>query len=467
MKKVLIYTGILFVILFYGCKKDTFITSKDARVTLSADTLFFDTVFTSTGSVTQIFKITNGNNQKLEINNVTLKGGAGSAFKINVDGTTGPDVNNIELDANDSIFVFVTVTVNPNTASQPFIISDSIDIAFNGNNQYIQLQAWGQNAHFLRNRLITGNTVWANDLPYVILGGLQVDTAATLTIQQGCKIYLHADAPLLVDGSLQVNGDKPDSGRVYFKGDRLDYPYNEYPASWPGIYFRGTSKNNILNYAVIENAYQGVVAQQPSINAGPKLVLNECIIDNIYDAGVYGIETSINATNCLISNCGKNVQLVYGGNYQFIHCTMPTIANNYIAHTDPVLYISNAVQVGGTVYTDNLSAAFANCIIWAVNGTADNEVVTSKQGTAAFMVNFTNCLWKVKDTPSDLTSAVNIISNQDPLFDSTDVTKRIFNFRLKDGSPAIDKGVNAGITIDLDGNPRPAGPPDLGAYEKQ
>jgi hypothetical protein len=467
MKKALIYTGILFVILFYGCKKDTFITSKDARVTLSADTLFFDTVFTSTGSITQIFKITNGNNQKLEINNVTLNGGVGSAFKINVDGTTGPDVKNIELDANDSIFVFVTVTVNPNTANQPFIISDSIDVAFNGNNQYIQLQAWGQNAHFLRNRIITGNTVWANDLPYVILGGLQVDTTAALTIQQGCKVYLHADAPFLVDGSLQVNGDKSDSGRVYFKGDRMDYPYNEYPASWPGVYFRSTSKNNVLNYAVIENAYQGVVAQQPSINANPKLVLNECIIDNIYDAGVYGIETSVNATNCLISNCGKNVQLVYGGNYQFIHCTIPTIANNYITHTDPALYISNAVQVGGAVYTDNLSAAFTNCIIWAENGTADNEVVTSKQGTAAFTVNFTNCLWKVKDTPSDLTSAVNIISNQDPLFDSTDVTKRIFNFRLKDGSPAIDKGVNAGIAIDLDGNPRPAGLPDLGAYEKQ
>jgi hypothetical protein len=467
MKQALIYIVLLFVVIFYGCKKETFITSKDAQVTLSADTLRFDTVFTTTGSVTQLFKITNGNNQKLEINNVTLKGGTGSAFRINVDGTTGPDVKNIELDAHDSIFVFVTVTINPNSANQPFVIKDSIDIAFNGNNQFVQLEAWGQNAHFLRNQKITGSTVWTNDLPYIILGGLQVDTTATLTIQQGCKIYLHADAPLLVDGSLQVNGNKSDSTRVYFKGDRMDYPYNEYPASWPGIYFRATSKNNVLQYAVIENAYQGVVAQQPSVNANPKLVLNDCIIDNIYDAGVYGIETSINARNCLISNCGKNVQLVYGGNYQFIHCTMPTIASDYITHTDPVLYISNGVQVGGAVYTDNLTASFTNCIIWAQNGTDGNEVVTSKQGTSSFTVNFTNCLWKVKDVPASLASAVNIISNQDPLFDSINVSKRIFNFRLKEGSPAIDKGVNAGILSDLDGNPRPAGLPDLGAYEKQ
>lgn len=467
MKQALIYTGIAFLVLFYGCKKDTFITSKDALVAISSDTLHFDTVFTTAGSVTQLFTITNNNNQKLLIDNIALLGGAGSAFKINVDGTPGPSAKNIELDANDSIYVFVTVIINPSLINLPFIVRDSIAISFNGTSRFVQLEAWGQNAHFLRNRKITGNTVWTNDLPYVILGGLQVDTTATLTIQQGCKIYLHADAPFLVDGSLQVTGDKADSARVYFKGDRMDYPYNEYPAAWPGIYFRGTSKNNLLQYAVIQNAYQGVVAQQPSVNANPKLILNECVIDNIYDAGVYGIETSINATNCLISNCGKNVQLVYGGNYQFIHCTMPVIANDYISHTDPVLYISNAAQSGGTTFTDNLSASFTNCIIWAANGTIDNEVVTAKQGTAAFNVNFINCLWKVKDTPADLATAVNIISNQDPLFDSINVAKRIFNFRLKAGSPAIDKGINTGIITDLDGNPRPVGLPDLGAYEKQ
>ena len=466
MKQILIYTAILFITLLYGCKKDTFITSKDAVVLLSADTLRFDTVFTTTGSVTQLFKIKNGNNQKLKIDGISLKGGAASPFKINADGFTGPAVSDIELDANDSIFVFVTVTINPSLAAQPFILRDSIGISSNGNNQFVQLEAWGQNAHFLRNRRITGNTVWTNDLPYIILGGLQVDTSATLTIQKGCRIYLHADAPLLVDGSLQVNGEKEDSSRVYFTGDRLDYPYNEYPAAWPGIYFRGTSKDNTLQYAVIRNAYQGLVAQQPSINASPKLTLKQCIVDNIYDTGLYGIETSISASNCLISNCGKNVQLVYGGNYQFTHCSMPTIGNNYITHKDPALYISNYVQAGGTVYADNLSAVFTNCIVWAENGTAENEVVTDKQGAAAFNVNFSNCLWKVKTTPANAVTS-NIINNQPPVFDSINVTKNFYNFRLKDGSPAINAGAATGLIIDLDGHPRAVGLPDLGAYEKQ
>jgi hypothetical protein len=42
----------------------------------------------------------------------------------------------------------------------------------------------------------------------------------------------------------------------------------------------------VLNYAVIKNAYQAIALQDPSSNANPKLTLNECIIDNAFDAGI-------------------------------------------------------------------------------------------------------------------------------------------------------------------------------------
>ncbi len=466
MKPSYTYTLLLLTIAFFSCRKDSFITSPDAQVSVGVDTLHFDTVFTSTGSITQFFKIVNNNNQKLRLGAVSLKGGSASAFKINVDGSTGPQVNDIEMDANDSIYVFVSVTINPSLANLPFVIRDSIEIDYNTNRRFVQLEAWGQNANFLRSRIITGNTTWTNTLPYVILGSLQVDTNATLTIQQGARIYVHADAPILVDGTLKITGDKYDSTRVYFSSDRRDYPYNEYPGSWPGIYFRGTSKDNVLQYAVVRNAYQGLVSELPSVNANPKLTLNECIVDNAYDAGVYGVQSSIAARNCLVSNCGKNVVLALGGNYQFTHCTLATISNNYISHKDPVLYVSNYVLQGATLLTANLNAAFKNCIAWGANGIVDDEVVVDKQGTTSFTVSFDNCLWKVKNNPANAT-ANNIIANQDPQFDSVDVQKRIFNYRLKDGSPAINKGINAGVTLDLDGNPRPVGLPDIGCYEKQ
>ena len=62
---------------------------------LSADTLKYDTVFTSVGSVTQSFKIINENNQKLRLSSVKLMGGAASAFKMNVDGIATSEATNI------------------------------------------------------------------------------------------------------------------------------------------------------------------------------------------------------------------------------------------------------------------------------------------------------------------------------------------------------------------------------------
>ena len=471
--KSLVYSFLLLVLFFTACKKETFITSPDARITISADTLHFDTVFTSTGSVTQAFKIINENNQQLRLNSVTLKGGNSSAFKINADGTPGPAINNIEISANDSIYVFVNARINHNAGNLPFVVQDSIEITFNGNSRLVQLEAWGQNANFLRNQKITGNVTWNSPLPYVILGGLQIDTTATLTIEKGSRIYLHADAPILVDGSLKVNGEKQDSARVYFQGDRLDEPYKNFPGAWPGIYFRGRSKDNVLQYAVIKNAYQALVAEQPAVTINPKLTIKQCIIDNTYGAAIYGVRTSITAENCLISNAaaeknqGSNLFLVYGGTYNFRHCTVVSYSNTYIPHVNPVTTIANYVQPQpGSFLTADLTANFTNCIFWGENGPVDDEVVAFKQGSGIYSVNFTNCLWKVKTTPANSTS-VATLNNQTPLFDSVDVAKRFYNFRLKDGSPAINKGINTGLLTDLDGNNRAVGLPDMGCYEKQ
>lgn len=196
MKQFSIFLAI-FTIVITSCKKDNFITGSDAQITVSSDTLHFDTIFTSVGSVTQAFKINNVNNQKIRISSITLKGGASSSFKINVDGIAGPEVYDIEIEANDSIYVFVSVVVNINSANLPFIVQDSIEIAYNGNKRYVQLDTWGQNANFFRSVRIKGRATWTNNLPYVIIGGLQVDTNAILTIEKGCKIYLHADAPFI------------------------------------------------------------------------------------------------------------------------------------------------------------------------------------------------------------------------------------------------------------------------------
>jgi hypothetical protein len=72
----------------------------------------------------------------------------------------------------------------------------------------------------------------------------------------------------------------------------------------------------------------------------------------------------------------------------------------------------------------------------------------------------------VKTVPANIISN-QIINNQQPQFDSINTSKNYYSFRLQTGSPAINKGTNAGVITDLDGKARPVGLPDLGCFEKQ
>lgn len=447
------------LLVLFACKKESFTGSADARLTTSVDTLHFDTVFTSTGSITQFVKVMNGNNKGIRISSVRLAGGAASPFRINVDGIPGPAVTDLSVAANDSLYIFVTVSIDPSSANLAFVVRDSIELRYNGRTQYIQLDAFGQNAHFFRNRAIKTNEVWNNDLPYVILDKLVVDTNAMLTINKGCRIYMHADAPLIVNGSLKVNG--VDTSRVVFAGDRLDDPYTDFPASYPGLIFSGISHDNNMSYAVVKNAYQGIVVTDPA--PGTKLTLNESIIDNAYDVGLLGIHSSISARNLLVSNCGRNIMLVGGGDYQFVHCTSAAFSNSYVQHKDPSLIVTDYFDQQSAP----LNALFRNCIFWGEgNGLVRNEVATDKQGTSAFNLVFDQVLWRMQDNLAGVT-ANGVINNENPQFDTVNTGRNIYSFRLKESSPAINKGVNAGVPVDLDGKPRPVGLPDLGAYERQ
>lgn len=452
----------LLSLLIISCKRHDLLTDKNATLIFTADTLRFDTIFTSVGSVTQYFTITNHNSRKLQIDRIRLMGDNASYFKINVDGIASPEVHNLVLDAGDSIYVFVSVNIDPATDRNPFLVQDSIEVRFNGNQTFIQLEAFGQNAHFVRNYLIDKDTIWTDDLPYVVRGGLQIAKGVTLTIKEGCNIYMHADALLTVDGTLKVEGTR--TAPVRFQGDRLDPEYRNLPASWPGIFFRPGSINNKIQYGVIKNAYQGVIVQGIPGNSSPDLSLRECIIDNIYEEGILAIGSRIEAINCLISNCGSNIVLKGGGNFQFVFCTIAGYDNRFINHKNPVLSISTADEDGNN---NDLDALFRNCIIWAGGNNVENEVVAQRKEAALLNINFDHVLYKAKELPSDI-HLIGSIANQDPLFDSINVDRQYFDFHIGNKpSPAIGAGVPVSLPIDsdLDGKPR-IGDPDLGSYTK-
>lgn len=469
MRKWMVLLLLSLTAFILSCKKDDFILSADASLFVSKDSIKFDTIFTSVGSITQSFKIINTNNQKLLLSSIRLMGGSSSSFKINMNGVSASELNEVEIASNDSIYIFVSVYINPNNTNLPILINDSIQIKYNNNERYVQLEAYGQNAHFLNNTIIERDTTLINDLPYVVLGSLSIKDNATLTLNEGCRFFVHANAPILVEGTLIANGTK--NNEVIFCGDRLDEYYKDLPASWPGIYFKPSSKNNVLTYTILKNATDAIVTDSNSINSNPKLILHQCKIDNALQSGILAKESSIDADNSLISNCGKNINIQEGGNYHFINCTVVSYSNFFIVHQSPVLQLTNFAYLNGILTTTDIYADFKNCIFWGDGGGFDEEINLSREGTNPYNVSFRNCLIKSNINNNDA-QFIDNIRNIDPSFDSVDTYNNYYLFTNNQyASPVIDAGLDTTISIfpfDLNHNNRIAGSKtDIGCYERQ
>ena len=197
--------------LFFACHPEpSFIEESDAALAFNLDTVFFDTVFTTVGTVTEAFRVYNPHNQFLKIDEIALAGGASSVYRINVDGTPGIHFTEVEIAPRDSLYVFVEATLDPNESDDILRIQDSIVFSTNGNIQDVDLVAWGQDVHMISRDTIDVPTTWIADKPYLIVGYAYVDSVSSLSIDPGVKVFLHRDALIYVEGSLQVNGTLED-----------------------------------------------------------------------------------------------------------------------------------------------------------------------------------------------------------------------------------------------------------------
>jgi hypothetical protein len=449
--------------LLAGCLKDATTGLATASFRISTDTIRFDTLFATTGSPTAGFVITNPDRGTLRIEEVRLMGGTASPYRINADGSPGPVAGPFDIEGGDSLHVFVTIRMPTGPSPLPFLVSDSLRIRSAGRAVNVILEAYGQNARFLRNTVVDRDTRFDDSLPYVVLGTMQVAANAKLTLAKGTRMFLHADAPIIVDGTLLAEGDP--TRPVLFTGDRLDEGYRDLPGAWPGIYFRASSTGNRLTHAIIRNAYNGLAVEQPDPRGGYKLTLRQCTVDNASEGGILAIASSVDAVNCLVLNCGGNIAIGKGGDHRFVHCTVASFSNRFLQHKSPVLVATDWDSTRTGVTFHPLTADLANCIFWGSEGSVDNEAVVSRRGNAPFRVTVRNCLYRGADPAASLLA--DNLRNLDPRFDSIDIAKRHFDLRIqRRGSPAVDKGLPAGIPTDIEGRPRD-GRPDMGCHEKQ
>jgi hypothetical protein len=161
--------SIIFTLIWVSsCRKNEKVDSNPAfKLSFSTDTVFFDTVFTTVGSVTQRLIVHNDNSNKVLVSSIKLAGN-NSVFSLNIDGTPAPSASIVEIPGHDSIFIFVKVTLNPNNQDNPLVITDSILFETNGNQQKVELVAWGQDAFFYKNKNLEGTNTWDSIKPHVI-----------------------------------------------------------------------------------------------------------------------------------------------------------------------------------------------------------------------------------------------------------------------------------------------------------
>lgn len=453
--------------ILYSCKTDPGFNDETIKLSFSTDTVYFDTVFTTVGSATSRFKVFNTGKSDITISKLNLGAGKNSFFRLNVDGTSGNEASDIEIEAEDSIFIFIEVTIDPNNTNNPMIVVDSVNFLTNGFYQSVKLVAWGQDAFFHNGEILPCDTIWKNDKPHVIINSVLIDSSCKLTIEAGARIYSHSQSRIFVNGSLIVNGTLDDP--VTFEADRLESFYEDLPGQWDGIHLLLPSTDNLINYAIIKNGVVGIRVDSLANNGDYKLKISNTIIKNMESTGILGITATIDASNCLVFNCGDySLQLEYGGLYNLKHCTFANYSSAVLNHKKSLLRLNNYLAVDGAIYgVADILAFFTNSIIYG-NLNEEVKLDLDPTGSASDSILFTNCLIRTELT--NLSTIDCIIDNGKSTFVSpfanADTTEwDLRDYHLNPNSGAVNGGKYINIDFDLDGSPRSTTTPSIGCYE--
>lgn len=423
-------------------KEDELLNDSDIQLSFSTDTLAFDTVFTTLGSTTRQVKVYNTGKKTVRFTAVGIRGGQASRFRANIDGDTSMVVRNLEIAAGDSCFIFVRVNVNPNSAMEPFLVEDFIDLQYEHTGgvgrKSIVLTAYGRNAVYHNPQAGRSYSVidcehWNHELPHVIIGQAVVDSAATLTLLAGDELYFAPDAMLWVYncGTLKVQGseEKP----VLFTSLRQDDWYRGLPGQWNAIWLSAGSKDNEIDNAYIENGTIGIIADT-NVNGNPTLRLSNTVIMHEATAGIVAQGAWVEADNVLVADCGTAaVALQYGGKATFRNSTLADYWR-YTARKMPALVLNNWYRSadGQSVLRGLGPVVFENCIVYG--NYIDAEVMEDRDPSADFDVSFTGCVVKGLGRLNHVTATDCI--DEDPMFE--DVEEH--DYHLKEGSPAEGKG---------------------------
>jgi len=455
---------ILFIsyLFFSSCERIS--SHTDSKLLFSEDTIYFDTVFSSIGSVTKELRIINPGKQDLTVDHIYLSGGNFSQFRLNIDGEPVYEKFNVRIESGDSIFIFVDVFVNPGNSNSPIEVDDSIIFSIGEKIQKVPLLAWGQDIHLIKSKTIKSET-WQKGKPYVIYDKVLVDTLETLTIEEGARIFFHRNASLVIAGSIVVKGSV--ESPVLFAGDRLEKMFEDIPGQWKGILILNSAKANNVSHSIIRNAIYGIQLGEAVFSTEvPVLKLFSSEISHSTISGLSAINGNVEAANCIFMHCGNYcIYLEAGGEYNFTNCTLFN-RWEYGLRLYPALLATEKPEKP-EVRVSQLHVSFNNSVIYGDNQSELNIIPLNKIFTGNYY--FDHCLLKYDTIGAsfwDEDEFPGVLINKNPLF----INPATWDLRPDTLSPLINHGspeFSAMYPIDIRGVSRTLyGNPDIGAFER-
>ncbi len=479
------------MLLFSACGIDkSYHEGSLPQLSYSLDTLTFDTVFTSVGSTTKYIKIYNGEDQRVLIDEISFADEFSEFFRMNVDGIQSQDkVEDITLLPNDSIYVFIETTIDPDQPNSisPFIIENLLTIKSGDRSDTKLIQAWGQNANYIptnkQKSSISylscdfGEWVWDDPRPYVLYGSLIIDSC-TWRLPAGTRVYVHGgiannelgiynDGLVILGSNAKIISEGSLDNPVSFRTDRLEESFQDDQGQWSGIILSSGSVGNELNHTQIYHSLVGIRA-----DSATQLVINNSEIGHIGGNAVLGIQSNVDIFNTVLHNTGSHaVQFIQGGSYRMTHCTVynPSSQNFGLSMTN---FRCTDPLCQGTILVAPANGSFRNCLF---AGFSSDQIsfgdATDESGDLNY--NFDHCVYSIDELTDEETgfpdflsftnNCLNIAYQADSMFINPDS----FDFHLDTMAVAIDKGkVFSGFEFDKDGFMRDA-LPDVGCYEFQ
>lgn len=522
---------VLFALSLTSCRTDFEFEPSTGGLEFSKDTVYLDTVFTNIGSSTYRLKVYNRTDQDIAIPKIQLGRGVNSKYRIMVDGLTGDNgaqgkiFSNVELLAQDSLFIFVEVTADVASANPTdYLYTDKIEFRHaNGDVQDVDLVTLIQDAYFIypqrtgspgnflyeginlgvddegETAIFAGSNLshsdpvngdefhWTDDKPYVIYGYALVPDNETLVVDPGARIHFHANSGLIVakNGVIQINGTDPPANNpddltneVVFEGDRLEPEFADVPGQWGTMMILSTRPENSINHLTLKNATVGILMQNIATGTDlsvPKLTLKNSQIYNCSNVGILSRGAQLTAENLAANYCGQaTVACTKGGTYDFRNCTLN---NNWASSRQVALLLTDYYETTDTVYLNvPMSFTMYNSIVYSSNQVSFlidrwDDAAT----TPTFDYHFKNSIIRFNNTQLSGTGYYDFTNPTGPYANSCYIatTSQVYNPKFTDTNAndlRLSEDLNLAVdnafltTFDLLGNTR-AVSPDLGAYQ--